>query len=97
VIPVSQPFDGNEPALDAEQPLDDALRLLVSSFTEVVNADDVVRVDGVEHRPVVIVEGVPDGVVVVDRDRVTRSLARSSPFARGRFGTRTRNPACGLR
>jgi hypothetical protein len=35
-----EPFDGDELALDAEQPLDDALGLLVASFAEVVVADD---------------------------------------------------------
>jgi hypothetical protein len=44
--------------------------LLVASFAEVVVADDAVGVDEVERRPVVVVEGAPDLVVVVDRDRV---------------------------
>ena len=75
VVPVglrlhAEPFDGDELALDAEQPLDDALRLLVASFAEVVVADDAVRVDEVERRPVVVVERAPDLVVVVERDRV---------------------------
>jgi hypothetical protein len=48
----AEPFDGDEFALDAEQPLDDALRLLVASFTEVLVADDAVRVDEVQRRPV---------------------------------------------
>ena len=82
VVPVglrlhAEPFDGDELALDAEQPLDDALRLLVASFAEVLVADDAVPVDEVERRPVVVVEGAPDLVVVVDRDRVVdRSLLR---------------------
>jgi hypothetical protein len=42
------PHGGDELALDAEQPLDDALRLLVASFAEVVVADDAVRVDEVQ-------------------------------------------------
>ena len=87
VVPVglrlhAEPFDGDELALDAEQPLDDALRLLVASFAEVVVADHAVRVDEVERRPVVVVEGAPDLVVVVDRDRVVdRSLLRRPPHA----------------
>jgi hypothetical protein len=36
----------------------------------VVVANDAVRVDEVQRRPVVVVEGAPDFVVVVDRDRV---------------------------
>ena len=63
-------FDGDELALDSEQLLDHALGLLVAPFAEVAVADDAVRVDEVERRPVVVVEGRPDGVVVVDRDRV---------------------------
>ena len=66
----AEPFDGDELALDAEQPLDDALGLLVASLAEVLVADDAVRVDEVERRPVVVVERAPDRVVVVDRDRV---------------------------
>jgi hypothetical protein len=50
----ADPFGGDEVALDAEQPLDDALRLLVASFAEVLVADDAVRVDEVERRPVVV-------------------------------------------
>ena len=56
--------------LDAEQLLDDALRLLVAPFAEVSVADDAVRVDEVERRPVMVVEGAPDLVLVVDDDRV---------------------------
>src|SRR5918994_1181454 len=75
VVPVglrlhADSFDGDELALDAEQALDDALRLLVASFAEVLVADDAVRVDEVERRPVAVVEGAPDFEVVVDRDRV---------------------------
>ena len=66
----ADPFDGDEVAFNAEKLLDDALRLLVAAFAEVVVADDAVDVDEVERGPVVVVEGVPDLVVVVDRDRV---------------------------
>jgi len=75
VVPVGcrldpAPFDGDEFALHVEQPLDDVLRLLVASFAEVLLADDAVRVDEVEGRPVVVIERAPDPVLVVDRDRV---------------------------
>ena len=74
------PFDRDEVALDAEQLLDRALRLLVAALAEVVVADDALRVDEVERRPVVVVERVPDVVVVVDRDRVVDpSLRRRLP------------------
>ena len=47
-----------------------ALRLLVAAFAEVVVPDAAVPVHEVEGRPVVVVEGAPDRVVVVDRHRV---------------------------
>ena len=87
VVPVGaclhpDPIDGDELAFDAEQTLDDALRLLVASFAEVLVADDAVGVDEVERRPVVVCEGAPDRVAVVDRDRVIdRSLVRRLPHA----------------
>jgi hypothetical protein len=70
-------FDRDQLALDAVQPLDDPLRLLVASFAEVVVADETVLVDEVQRRPVAVREGTPDLVVVVDRDRVVdRALLR---------------------
>jgi hypothetical protein len=36
----------------------------------VVVSDDALRVDEVERRPSIVVEGAPDLVVVVERDRV---------------------------
>jgi hypothetical protein len=87
VLPVclrlhAEPLDGDEVALDAEQPLQQPLRLLVTALAEVVVPDDAVRVDEVERRPVVVVEGPPDGVVVVDRDRVVDpALRRRHPHA----------------
>jgi hypothetical protein len=87
VVPVglrlnADPFDGEELALDAEQPLDDALRLRVASFSEVLVADEAVRVDEVERRPVVVVEGAPHRVIVVDRHRIVDlALPRRLPHA----------------
>ena len=86
------PSTGDGPALDAQQLLDDALRLLVAAFAEVLVADDAVGVDEVQRRPVVVGERVPDLVVVVDGDRVVdRSLAGRAPHAvdvvlEGEFG-----------
>src|SRR5215469_5363746 len=60
----------DERALDAEQLLNETLRLLVASFAEMVIADDPLRVDEVHRRPVVVVESGPDRVVVVHGDRV---------------------------
>jgi hypothetical protein len=62
VVPVGRrlhadPFDGDELALHAEQTLDDALGFVVATLTEVLVADDAVRVDEVERRPVVVREG----------------------------------------
>src|SRR5436305_3625581 len=76
----ADPFDSDELALDAEQTLDDPLRFLVATLAEVLVADYPVRVDEVERRPVVVVEGVPDLVVVIDHDRVIDlSLLRRLP------------------
>ena len=50
--------------------LHDHLGHLVVALTEAVVADLPLGVDEVERRPVVVVEGGPDGVVVVGRDRV---------------------------
>src|SRR4051794_31571504 len=87
VVPVglrlhSDPFDRDGLALDAEQPLDQSLRLLVASLAEVVVVDDAVGVDEVERRPVVVVECAPDLVVVVQRDRIVDpALLRRLPHA----------------
>src|SRR5918998_3081890 len=87
VIPVGRrlhagSFDGYELAVDAQELLDDALELLVASFAEVLVADDAVAVGEVQRRPVVVGEGAPDLVVVVDHDRVVdRSLACRAPHA----------------
>ena len=94
IVPVrlrlhTEPFDGGELALDVEQTLDEALRLLVAPLAEVLVADDAVRIDEVERRPVVVGERGPDRVVVVGRDGVvdvppstacrTRSMSCSNP------------------
>jgi hypothetical protein len=56
--------------------------LLVAPLAEVLVADDAVRVDEVERRPVAVVEGAPHRVVVVDDDRVIdRSLLGRPPHA----------------
>src|ERR671917_875231 len=75
VVPVglrlsADPFDRHKLAVDPEQLLDDALRLLVAPLAEVLVADDAVLVYEVERRPVVVGEGAPDGVVVVLRNRI---------------------------
>jgi hypothetical protein len=87
VIPVglrlhAEPFDRDELALDAEQPLNHALGLLVAAFAEVLVADDAVRIDEVDSRPEMVGEGLPDRVVIVDPDRVVdRSLVDGGPHA----------------
>ena len=63
-------LNGHWLAFDIEQPLEDTFGLFVAALAEVVIADDAVPVDEVERRPVVVLEGAPDLVVVVDRDRV---------------------------
>src|SRR5204863_9570161 len=51
------------------QLLNRQLGVLVATLSEMVVADGSFRVHEVEGRPVVVVEGAPDRVVVVDRDR----------------------------
>ena len=53
-----------------QQLLDDHFRLLVFAFAEVVVPDAPLRVGEVQGGPVVIVEGAPYRVVVVERDRI---------------------------
>ena len=53
-----------------QQLLDDHFRLLVFAFAEVVVPDAPQRVGEIQGGPVVIVEGAPDRVVVVERDRI---------------------------
>ena len=75
-------FDDDGLALDPEQLLDGAIELLVAAFAEVVVADDAFTVGEVQRRPVVVGEGAPDFVVVVDDDRVgDRSLRSRAPNA----------------
>ena len=78
MIPVGRrldanPFNADEVALDSEQLLDHALRLLVAALAELLIANDALLVDEVERRPVVVIERAPDLIVVVDRDRVVDS------------------------
>jgi hypothetical protein len=80
----AEPVDGDELAVDTEQPLDHPLRLLVRAFADVLVTDDAVHVGEVESRPVVVVERVPDRVVVVQRDkRGGRGFALSPPAGPG--------------
>ena len=53
-----------------QEHLENHLGSLVLTFAEVVVADPALGIDEVERRPVVVVEGLPHGVVVVDGDRV---------------------------
>ena len=53
-----------------EQTLDDLLGLLVLALAEVVLANASARIDEVEGWPVLIPEGTPDCVVVIDRNGI---------------------------
>jgi hypothetical protein len=66
----ADPFDGDGCTLDAEQPLEEALRGFVAAFAEVVIPDDAVCVDEVESGPEAVLESPPDRIVVVERDGV---------------------------
>src|SRR5258707_3554879 len=53
-----------------EKSLYGVLRLLIVSFAEMVVAYAALGVDEVMRRPILVVERAPDGVVVIDRDRI---------------------------
>ena len=53
-----------------KQPLNGLLGLFVFALAKVMLANAAPRVDEVERRPILVLEGAPDGVVVVDHDRV---------------------------
>src|SRR5438552_16796005 len=53
-----------------QQPLNQLLGLVVLALAETVPANASARINEVECRPIVIVEGAPDRVVVIDRDGV---------------------------
>src|SRR3984893_13218388 len=59
--------DAAEPGL-GQQLLDNSFRLFVSALTELMVSNPPLRIDDVERRPVMVVEGAPDRIVVVDRD-----------------------------
>ena len=80
-------LDRDEVPIEAEEALDRALGALVVPFAELVVTDQAVLVHEVERRPVVVVERAPDGVVVVDDDRVVDPPLRRSP-------TDTRSTSC---
>ena len=61
--------DVHAPAV-AQQLLDGHLGHLVLALTEMVEADPPVPIGEVQRRPEVVVQGTPDPVVAVDRDRV---------------------------
>jgi hypothetical protein len=50
--------------------LNDHFRLLVVALAELVMPNAALRVDEVKGRPIFVVEGTPDRMVAVDRDRV---------------------------
>ena len=53
-----------------QQCLDDHFRLFVGALAENMVSDTPLRIDEIQRRPILIVEGAPDDMVVVDRDRV---------------------------
>ena len=69
-------MDGNEfrrVALVAsfrEKKLNDLFGFVIVAFAEMMIAPASLRIDEVVGRPISIVEGAPDGVVAVDRDRI---------------------------
>src|ERR1700694_5816464 len=57
--------DAAEPGL-GQHLLDDSFRLFVSALTELMVSNPPLRIDDVERRPVMVVEGAPDRIVVGD-------------------------------
>jgi hypothetical protein len=72
----AEPLDGHAISLDPEHLLDHPLQVFVPSLAEVMVTDDPVGVDEVQRRPVIVVEGLPDRVVVVEHDRVVDASGR---------------------
>jgi hypothetical protein len=80
VVPVGWQFDAlwcqlHQGAVDLEaglghQHLEHPLGLLVIAFTEAMVANLALGVDEVQSGPVVVVERLPDGIIVVDSDWV---------------------------
>src|SRR6516165_3859228 len=77
--------DGDQVVTDAsasglaQEPLDDPFALFVSALAELVVADPSLGVGDVYGRPVSVGEGIPDGVVAVERDRVLDAHALHGP------------------
>ena len=53
-----------------EQLLEDCFALLVFAFAELMMANMPLGIDAIQSRPILVIEGVPYGVVVVERDRI---------------------------
>jgi hypothetical protein len=45
-------------------------RLFVGTLAEVMIAKTALLIDEIEGRPILVIERVPDGIVVIDRDRI---------------------------
>jgi hypothetical protein len=63
----------------AEQTLNGVFRPVVLALAELMLTNASPRVDEIERRPVVVVEGAPDCVVAVERDRVLDAHLSRSP------------------
>ena len=70
----------------------DALRLVVFAFAEMMGADAALRIDEIMRRPILVVEGLPDGEIVIQRHRIGDAQVLPPPshigriFFEGEFG-----------
>ena len=89
-----------------QEHLEDHLGLLVVAFAEVVVPDATLGIDEVQGGPVVVVERLPDGVVVVHHDRVAdvhlldgaaHVVEVALELELGRLHADDRQPAAGVR
>src|SRR5262249_24872269 len=70
------PLDRNQFLTDAvdsgcgQQSLKNHFGLFVLALAELMMANMPLRIDEIERRPIVVVEGAPDRIVAIDRDRI---------------------------
>ena len=53
-----------------QQSLNNHFRLFVFALAELMMANMPLRIDKIEGRPIVVLEGTPDRMVAIDRDRI---------------------------
>ena len=77
----------------ASSVLNDHFRLFVGALAEMMMADAPLRIDEIQRRPIVVAEGAPDDIVVVDARPGNRPACPSRPSGRCSDSFQTRTPA----